>query len=85
VRLLNLLVTGLTYDRPLGKTLIQEMNRIGMVVDISHTSDDTANQALSLSLAPPIWSHSNARAVFDVRRSVPDSIVSRLLQLPFES
>jgi hypothetical protein len=40
---------------PLGRSLIAEMNRIGMLVDISHTSDDTARQAIELSKAPVIW------------------------------
>jgi len=61
---------------PLGETLIGELNRIGMLVDLSHTSDDTARQALKLTKAPVIWSHSSARAVHDVPRNVPDDILS---------
>ncbi|KAF9528504.1 membrane dipeptidase-domain-containing protein [Crepidotus variabilis] len=60
---------------PLGRSLIGEMNRLGVLVDLSHTSDDTARQALNHSKAPVIWSHSSARAVHEVPRNVPDDIL----------
>ena len=60
---------------PLGDSLIDEMNRIGMLVALSHTSDATARQALKHSKAPVIWSHSSARAIHNVPRNVPDDVL----------
>ncbi|KAF5388764.1 hypothetical protein D9757_005636 [Collybiopsis confluens] len=59
-----------------GLSLIEEMNRVGILVDLSHTSDSTAAQAIKHSKAPVIWSHSSARAIHAVPRNVPDEILS---------
>jgi membrane dipeptidase len=61
-----------------GEAVVREMNRLGMMVDISHVSDGTMDDVLRISEAPVIFSHSSARALADHRRNVPDSILTRL-------
>jgi len=62
----------------LGKETLKEMNRLGVIIDMSHISPAAMSDILQLSRAPVIFSHSNARAVCNVNRNVPDSILLRL-------
>ncbi|TVY70917.1 putative dipeptidase [Fusarium oxysporum f. sp. cubense] len=62
----------------LGRAAVKEMNRLGMIVDLSHVSEDCASQVLDLSRAPVMFSHSNAKGVFDCPRNVPDYILDKV-------
>jgi len=61
-----------------GREVVREMNRLGMIVDVSHVSDDTMSDALDVSTAPIIASHSSARALSNVPRNIPDDLLRRI-------
>jgi len=61
-----------------GRSVVMEMNRLGMIVDLSHVAPSTMHDVLDIAQAPIMFSHSSARAVLDHPRNVPDSVLRRL-------
>jgi len=62
----------------LGKELVKELNRVGIMVDLSHTTPETMRQAIALSEAPVVWTHAGARALWDHPRNVPDDVLDMI-------
>ncbi|MDP9085754.1 MAG: dipeptidase [Pseudomonadota bacterium] len=63
---------------PFGKTVVREMNRVGMLIDLAHVSPKVMSDVLDLSRAPVVFTHSDARALNDHPRNVPDNILRRI-------
>jgi membrane dipeptidase len=61
-----------------GRRVVAECNRLGIVIDLSHASVASMHDTLSASKAPVVWSHSNAMALCNDARNVPDDVLARV-------
>jgi membrane dipeptidase len=74
-------MTGMQIHRglsPFGKELVREMNRLGMMIDVSHISDKAVLDAVEYSRAPVIASHSSVKAIAPIVRNMPDEVISAI-------
>lgn len=74
----HLTVSFSLWFRP--QMVIKEMNRLGMLVDISHVASQTMNDVLDITRAPVIFSHSDTRALCNISRNIPDDVLIRLVR-----
>ena len=65
-----------------GRAVVRELNRLGMIVDCAHVAPSVMRQVLEISTAPIVFSHSNARALCDHPRNVPDDVLAMVRTLP---
>jgi len=63
-----------------GRHVVRELNRLGMLVDLAHVTDEVMHQVLDITQAPIVFSHSNARALCNHPRNVPDDVLKRVPQ-----
>ena len=65
--------------------MIEELNRLGMVIDLSHSSVATATEAIAVSEAPVIFSHSSAQGICNSTRNVPDNLLRLVVSIFFKN